>query len=229
MKITRTDIEGLLVIEPDVFTDSRGCFYESYNSKKFIINNLEYFFVQDLRIAVPMFLPVAITHHRGWRRARLVILRSKHASQEGFDTQHGEVISRNQMARDACGFRRLRRATGNTDPGFAAAKRAQSLVALIMLEKVFVGLVRKTPPLPGRGVSVRSALATRVGKQNQFLRFVHRQLLESYRVEQREDCSVGADAQRECADRDHRESGSLDEIPDRVTNIAIKRLHGAPY
>jgi dTDP-4-dehydrorhamnose 3,5-epimerase len=47
MNITKTDIEGLLVIEPDVYSDSRGCFYESYNSKKFILNNLEYFFVQD--------------------------------------------------------------------------------------------------------------------------------------------------------------------------------------
>lgn len=47
MKITHTDIEGLLILEPDVYADSRGCFYESYNSRKFIINHLEYFFVQD--------------------------------------------------------------------------------------------------------------------------------------------------------------------------------------
>lgn len=47
MKITKTEIEGLLILEPLVFTDSRGYFFESYNAKKFIVNQLEYFFVQD--------------------------------------------------------------------------------------------------------------------------------------------------------------------------------------
>lgn len=47
MNIIETEIEGLVVIEPDVYLDSRGCFFECYNSKKFIINNLTYFFVQD--------------------------------------------------------------------------------------------------------------------------------------------------------------------------------------
>ena len=47
MKITKNDIDGLLIIEPVVFEDSRGCFFESYNSKKFILNKLMYFFVQD--------------------------------------------------------------------------------------------------------------------------------------------------------------------------------------
>ena len=35
MKIINTPIEGLLIIEPSVFTDDRGCFIESYNKKKF--------------------------------------------------------------------------------------------------------------------------------------------------------------------------------------------------
>src|SRR5262245_60890053 len=134
------------------------------------------------------------------------------------------------MARRALrGFRRLSAAPRNADPGFTAAECAQCLVALIVLEKIFVGPVRKTLPLSGWRISGRSALVTSVGKQNQFFRFVYRQLFEGYRVEQREDCRVGADAQRERADGDHRESGSLDEISYRVTNVAIKRLHGAPY
>ena len=35
MNITKTYIEGLIVIEPSIFTDSRGSFFESWNSKKF--------------------------------------------------------------------------------------------------------------------------------------------------------------------------------------------------
>lgn len=35
MKIIPTDIDGLLIIEPDIFEDERGYFYESYNQKKF--------------------------------------------------------------------------------------------------------------------------------------------------------------------------------------------------
>ena len=41
-------IEGLLLLEPEIFKDSRGFFYESWNQKKF--NNIvgkETKFVQD--------------------------------------------------------------------------------------------------------------------------------------------------------------------------------------
>jgi dTDP-4-dehydrorhamnose 3,5-epimerase len=47
MQIVKTEIEGLLILTPAVYSDSRGCFFESFNSKKFIQNKLEYFFVQD--------------------------------------------------------------------------------------------------------------------------------------------------------------------------------------
>ena len=36
MKISKTFIEDLLIIEPQLFNDNRGCFYESYNK-----NNLD--------------------------------------------------------------------------------------------------------------------------------------------------------------------------------------------
>ena len=47
MNIIKTDIEGLLVIEPRVFGDSRGYFFESYNAKAFeeAVGNVT--FVQD--------------------------------------------------------------------------------------------------------------------------------------------------------------------------------------
>ena len=34
MKISKTFIKDLLVIEPQLFKDDRGFFYESYNKKK---------------------------------------------------------------------------------------------------------------------------------------------------------------------------------------------------
>lgn len=47
MKITKTKIEGLLLIEPDVYSDIRGYFFESYNKKKFEEMGLNFRFVQD--------------------------------------------------------------------------------------------------------------------------------------------------------------------------------------
>ena len=47
MRIEKTDIEGLLVIEPKIFRDERGYFYESYNQQQFENNQLETDFVQD--------------------------------------------------------------------------------------------------------------------------------------------------------------------------------------
>ncbi|WDF54913.1 dTDP-4-dehydrorhamnose 3,5-epimerase [Mucilaginibacter sp. KACC 22063] len=47
MNVTTTPIEGLLVIEPQIFQDSRGYFYESYNKKKFADAGIDVDFVQD--------------------------------------------------------------------------------------------------------------------------------------------------------------------------------------
>jgi dTDP-4-dehydrorhamnose 3,5-epimerase len=47
MKIVKTDIEGLLIIEPRVFNDDRGYFYESYNKSKFTEAGINIDFVQD--------------------------------------------------------------------------------------------------------------------------------------------------------------------------------------
>lgn len=35
MKIIETEIQGLLIIEPDVYGDSRGYFFESFNKRRF--------------------------------------------------------------------------------------------------------------------------------------------------------------------------------------------------
>ena len=47
MKFVNTPIEGLVIIEPIVFDDDRGCFFESYNKKKFEEAIGKISFVQD--------------------------------------------------------------------------------------------------------------------------------------------------------------------------------------
>lgn len=47
MKIEKTFIPDLLIIEPTVFADERGFFFESYNQQKYIDAGLNYNFVQD--------------------------------------------------------------------------------------------------------------------------------------------------------------------------------------
>ncbi len=47
MKISKTKLEGVVIIEPDVFGDNRGFFMESWNKKKMAEAGLDYDFVQD--------------------------------------------------------------------------------------------------------------------------------------------------------------------------------------
>ena len=48
MKVTTTTLPGVLVLEPAVFTDARGFFYESFNQKAFNqATGLSETFVQD--------------------------------------------------------------------------------------------------------------------------------------------------------------------------------------
>lgn len=47
MNFIKTDIDGVVIIEPRIFTDSRGYFFESYNEAEFIKNGITNRFVQD--------------------------------------------------------------------------------------------------------------------------------------------------------------------------------------
>lgn len=48
MEVIRTDIEGVLIIEPKVFGDSRGYFFESFNAREFWEKSgIDVTFVQD--------------------------------------------------------------------------------------------------------------------------------------------------------------------------------------
>ncbi len=47
MKIVKTPIKGLVIIEPEVYGDDRGFFYESYNKEKFEAIGIDTIFEQD--------------------------------------------------------------------------------------------------------------------------------------------------------------------------------------
>jgi dTDP-4-dehydrorhamnose 3,5-epimerase len=47
MKFHKTELEGVIVIEPDVFKDSRGFFFESYNKEKYGKEGFNFNFIQD--------------------------------------------------------------------------------------------------------------------------------------------------------------------------------------
>ncbi len=47
MKVHQTEFPGLIIIEPDVFNDARGYFFESYNKLKYSKSDIVYEPVQD--------------------------------------------------------------------------------------------------------------------------------------------------------------------------------------
>ena len=47
MKVTSTELPGVLILEPEVYKDPRGFFFESYQEKKFMDAGIPLRFVQD--------------------------------------------------------------------------------------------------------------------------------------------------------------------------------------
>ncbi len=47
MNFIKTEIDGVVIVEPRVFSDERGYFFESYNKDEFIRNGITAEFVQD--------------------------------------------------------------------------------------------------------------------------------------------------------------------------------------
>ena len=47
MKIIKTPLSGVVIIEPVIFEDSRGYFFESYQREKYIDSGIDVQFVQD--------------------------------------------------------------------------------------------------------------------------------------------------------------------------------------
>ena len=47
MNFIKTEIDGVVIVEPRIFEDARGYFFESYNEAEFIKNGINCRFVQD--------------------------------------------------------------------------------------------------------------------------------------------------------------------------------------
>lgn len=47
MEVIRTDIEGVVILEPRIFRDARGYFFESYSEREFCDKVRTVRFVQD--------------------------------------------------------------------------------------------------------------------------------------------------------------------------------------
>lgn len=47
MNFIKTELEGVIIVEPRVFEDARGYFFESYNAAEFAANGIPNVFVQD--------------------------------------------------------------------------------------------------------------------------------------------------------------------------------------
>ena len=47
MPFLKCELEGLVIVEPVVFEDSRGYFFEAYNEEQFAQNGIDCHFVQD--------------------------------------------------------------------------------------------------------------------------------------------------------------------------------------
>ena len=47
MNFIKTNIEGVMIVEPKIFKDQRGYFFESYNEEEFTRNGIPNHFVQD--------------------------------------------------------------------------------------------------------------------------------------------------------------------------------------
>ena len=47
MNFIKTDIDGVYIVEPQIYRDTRGYFFESYNEKEFQKNGIPNRFIQD--------------------------------------------------------------------------------------------------------------------------------------------------------------------------------------
>src|SRR5688572_28100511 len=153
-----------------------------------------------------------------WFRAWLVVVRRKHAATRSAHAEKREEISGNEMSRRAHGRIRLRIGLTNAEPAGAAANGGQILERIVVIAQVLVGSVREAFPLTRRWcVLERSALAYRVAEQDQLVRIAHRKRFKHHGIDEREDCGVRADTERECQHRDDGKRFSFPQSAESVT------------
>ena len=47
MKVIQTEFDGVLIVEPDVYKDERGYFFELWNAERYVSESIGVEFVQD--------------------------------------------------------------------------------------------------------------------------------------------------------------------------------------
>ena len=67
MNIIKKDIEGVVIIEPRVFEDERGYFFESFSEREFLAEVGEYHFVQSNEVKSSYgVVSCPLTHRASW-------------------------------------------------------------------------------------------------------------------------------------------------------------------
>jgi len=73
MKVTETPLQGVLIVEPSVYSDSRGYFFESWQQKRYIEVGIETEFVQDNESQSVQGVVRGLHYQLApWRQAKLV-------------------------------------------------------------------------------------------------------------------------------------------------------------
>src|SRR3954454_14247951 len=78
--------------------------------------------------------------------------------------------------------------------------------------------------VPFRSAAVDAAVVA-IPNTDQHLRISHRKVLEQYGMNQREDCCIRPNPQRQRQDRRNREPRSLSQLPQRKTHILYQSIH----
>ncbi|MBR1427364.1 MAG: dTDP-4-dehydrorhamnose 3,5-epimerase [Paludibacteraceae bacterium] len=90
MQVTQTPIEGLLVIEPQVFRDARGWFEETYNEERYRAAGITARFVQDNRSCSSYGVVRGLHFQRPpYTQAKLVSCLSGRVLDVAVDLRHG--------------------------------------------------------------------------------------------------------------------------------------------
>ncbi|MDF2881102.1 MAG: rmlC [Clostridiaceae bacterium] len=91
----KTDIEGLMVIEPKVFGDSRGYFMETYNEKDFKTAGINVKFVQDNQSKSRKGVLRGLHFQREYQQAKLVRVLSGEVFDVAVDLRKGSPTYKN--------------------------------------------------------------------------------------------------------------------------------------
>lgn len=108
MNIKATYIKDLLIVEPRVFKDDRGYFYESYNRRVFEALGLDYDFVQDNQSFSTYGTVRGLHFQKGEHaQAKLVRVLSGHVRDVAVDLRPGSPTFGKHYAIDLTGENRL--------------------------------------------------------------------------------------------------------------------------